>query len=102
MRTPAPLAPPPAPVVTAAPPPPTTAAPVPTTAPTPALVKGIDYAFLGESTTAGLYTRWDPCKDPITYQIDTTVAPTPDEDAAILAAVAAASTASGHTFQLVG
>ena len=37
-------------------------------------MKGVDFGFLAEN--GGLYTRWDPCKDPITYQIDTTVAPT--------------------------
>jgi hypothetical protein len=73
------------------------AAPIPLR---PGFVKGDDVAFLAES--GGLYTRWDPCKDPITYQIDTTVPPTADEEAAIHAAVATASAASGHTFRYMG
>ena len=89
---------------TCAPPPPgppavaaLAAAPIPVR---PGFVKGVDFGFLAEN--GGLYTRWDPCKDPITYQIDTTVPPTADEAAAIHAAVASASAASGHTFQYVG
>jgi hypothetical protein len=66
----------------------------------PGFVKGVDVGFLAEN--GGLYTRWDPCQDPITYQIDTTVAPTPDEEAAIHAAIGTASAASGHTFRYVG
>ena len=89
---------------TCAPPPPgpsaiaaLSAAPIPVR---PGFVEGVDFGFLAEK--GGLYTRWDPCKDPITYQIDTTVAPTPDEVTAIHDAVATASAASGHTFQYVG
>jgi hypothetical protein len=89
---------------TCAPPPPgpTTAAalaaaPIPLR---PGFVKGVDVGFLADN--GSLYTRWDPCKDPITYQIDTTVPTTADDEAAIHAAVATASAASGHAFQFVG
>ena len=89
---------------TCAPPPPgppaiaaLAAAPIPVR---PGFVEGFDFGFLAERD--GLYTRWDPCKDPITYQIDTTVPLVGDDEAAIHAAVATASAASGHTFQFVG
>ncbi len=89
---------------TCAPPPPgppaiaaLAAAPIPAR---PGFVEGYDFGFLAEK--GGLYTRWDPCKDPITYQIDTTVPLVGDDEAAIHAAVATASAASGHTFQFAG
>jgi hypothetical protein len=59
------------------------------------------WSFLA-SNGAGQYTRWNPCADPIRYQIDVSLAPSPDERAAIAAAVATASAASGHPFELAG
>ena len=91
---PEPPAPPPV-TVTTTPPPPVTAPPV-TTPPT------TSWSFL--SSRDGLYTHWTACSDPITYQIDavTKGGPTAQERSAIVAALAGASAASGHTFSYVG
>ena len=91
------------PPVEAEPPPTAPPAPTPTeqpVAPPPAPIPAA-WSFLS-SNAAGQYTRWNPCADPIRYQVDVTVVPTADERAAIAAAVATASATSGHTFELVG
>jgi hypothetical protein len=83
--------------------PPAPPAPAPTEQPVvpPPAATTAAWSFLS-ANAAGQYTRWNPCADPIRYQIDVTVAPTADERAAIAAAVATASATSGHTFELLG
>lgn len=57
------------------------------------------FSFLAQSI--GRYARWDPCDNPIGYQIDTR-AGTQEEWDAIDDAVATVAAATGMTFQFVG
>ena len=65
----------------------------------PTCTPSSSYAFLVRE--GDLYSRWDPCGDPITYQIDTRVG-TVDEREAIVSAVATARDATGYTFEYRG
>jgi hypothetical protein len=65
----------------------------PTCTPPPA------YSFLDRE--GDLYSRWDPCGDPITYQIDTSVGTQAERDA-IPVALDVASEATGYTFEYRG
>jgi hypothetical protein len=79
-----------------APPPPPAVA---TTLPPPAAPTG-SWSYLATDGTRA--THWSACDGPITYQIDTTVAPTAAVRAAIDVALRAASAASGHPFVAAG
>lgn len=99
--TPAP-APAPPPVSTTLPPPPPPPPPAATTTTTlPPPPTSTSYAFLA-SNGSGQYTRWSPCKNPIRWQLDTTIAPTPEFRTAVADALATAAAATGHSFELVG
>jgi hypothetical protein len=91
---PAPPAPPPA---TARP---TTTTSTTTTTTTTAPPAAGQWAFL-VTLEGGAYTRWDPCKGPITYRIDRTLAPRALDVEVMREALAAAAAATGFTFQEV-
>ena len=79
----------------------TTTAPVATTTDhTSAAAAPAPYTFLA-SNGAGAYTRWSPCEEPIRWQLDVTLAPTPAFREALAAALSTAAAATGHTFEYV-
>lgn len=79
----------------------TTTTTLPPRPPPPQPPASSSYAFLS-TNAAGQYTRWFGCNAPVSWQFDTTVAPTQAVREAVNAALATAAAATGHSFALVG